>query len=110
MTDTVIELCLYRGQTMTLALVVTSDALVPEIVAEALYAAKRHWDHPGRAAPIVIRKLAKFYDTELLVGSQRAQRPNADVLVLDFVSGLVSDRTERKSYRFAKWLKGHGVP
>jgi hypothetical protein len=108
MTDTVLELCLYRGQTTTLALVVTGDALVPEIVAEALYAAKRHWDNPGRAAPIVIRKMAKFYDTQLVVGGQRT--PDTDVLVLDFVSGLVSDRTEGKSYRFSKWLKGHGVP
>jgi hypothetical protein len=110
----VIELCLYRGQTMTLALVVTGDALVPEIVAEALYAAKRHWGDPGRAAPIVIRKLAKFYDTELVIGSWTtsgaARKLGSDVIVLDFVSGLVSDRTERKSYRFAKWLKGHGVP
>jgi len=108
MTDTVLEFCLTRGQTSALALVVAGDTLVPEIVAEALYAAKRYWSEPGRAAPIVIRKMAKFYDTELVIGGRRM--PSADVIVLDFVSGLVSDRTEGRSYTFGKWLKKHDVP
>lgn len=108
MTDTIVEFCITREQPAPLSLVVQGTDLIPETLAEGLYAAKLHWkDGPG-AVPIIIRKLAKFYTTELVVGGRR--QPESHVIVVDFISRLVSDRTEQKSYKFSGWLARYDVP
>jgi hypothetical protein len=105
---TIIELCITRDQTSVLSLVMPGD-LIPELLAEALYSVKSCWDEPEYAAAGIIGYLCELSkEISLAVGSRR--HFYRDVLVVDFVAQLVSDRTERKSYKFRKWLERHDVP
>lgn len=104
---TVIELCITQDQNSVLSLVIPGD-LVPELLAEALYNVKSSWDEGEFAAAGIVGYLSELSkEISLAVGSRRFDN---DVLVVDFISKLVSDRTERKSYKFSKWLERHDVP
>jgi hypothetical protein len=98
---TIIEFCLERGQLANLSLVVPS-AGAGELLAEALYRSELRT--PGQAVCMIIHRMERVYGlTELVVGGRRD--PKADIIVVDFISKLVSDRTEGKSYKFSKWIK-----
>jgi hypothetical protein len=107
MSETVIEFCINKDQAAPLSLVVPDTGeRVRDLLADGLYASMRH--SAEQAAPIVISSLCGFYCAQLVVGGRRVV--GTDVIVVDFISGLVSDRATRKTYRFAKFLKKHDVP
>ena len=104
-----IELCLDRDQHTTLALVIKDHGdRVRDLLAEALYAAKLEWNDGTRAAPIIVRKFAKFYRAQLFIGSQRGVLDAT--IVVDFISQHVTDIEEGRGCSFGKWLKKHDVP
>lgn len=104
---TVIELCISSDQTSVLSLVVPGE-LVPELLAEAMYNVKSCWAEPEYAAAGIIGYLWELSrEISIAAGHRRYDR---EVLVVDFISQRVSDRTERRSYKFSKWLERHDVP
>lgn len=104
---TVIELCISQDQTSVLSVVVPGE-LVPELLAEAMYNVKSCWAEPEYAAAGIIGYLWELSREISLAAEPR--RFNRDVLVVDFLSQRVFDRTTQKSYGFNKWLERHGVP
>jgi hypothetical protein len=110
MIDTVVEFCISKSQAAPLSLTAHERGeVVGDLLAEALYHCQSSWGEPEYAVAEVIAYLGESSkDLALAVGSRR--HPDADIIVVDFISQLVSDRTLRKSYRFTKWMSKHGVP
>lgn len=110
MSDTVVEFCISKSQAAPLSLTAHDRGeVVGDLLAEALYQCQSSWDEPEYAVTEIISYLSgSSKDLALAVGSRR--RPDADIIVVDFISQLVSDRVVQKSYRFTKWLSKHGVP
>lgn len=107
---TIVEFCISKQQTTPFSLVVPDHReRVGDLLADALYAAKSEWHEPEFAVVTMINSLGEVVpDMSLALGSVRGRLD--DVIVVDFIGQIVSDRSILKTQTFKKWLEKHQVP
>lgn len=103
---TTVELCVSKDQPSPLVMVVPGPGdAVRDLVAEGLWVAPRN--AAGPAALVVMQKVQKVYPSSLAFRPMRLG--GVDVLVVDFISKLVTDVDEQRTYTFKRWWHARGV-
>lgn len=109
-TGTVIEFWQTRGQMDPLSLMIPDVGEgVREVLAEALFNAQPQWKNPESATRVIVDWMDEVYahgvlGSSLAVGSRRDKAE--ECIVVDFISGMVSDIADGRSRSISRWVKG----